>query len=146
MEKIYKIPEIKISMVREAPTIVLRSPTDAESAVRHLCCQNPSTESFAILYLDGQSRLIAGRVAAMGGASSLSIRASEVFQGAVNAGATAIILGHNHPSGNPRPSPEDLAMTKKLVEAAEIIGIPIVDHVIVTEQTGSYSFLDHGDM
>jgi DNA repair protein RadC len=140
----YTIPQVKITMVREAATIQLRSPTDAQAAVRHLCCENPSTESLCVLYLDGRSRLLSGRVVAMGGASSLSIKAREVFQGACDVGASGIIIGHNHPSGDPKPSPEDKAMTKHLVDAGEVLGISVLDHIIVTDCGRSYSFLESG--
>jgi len=142
----YTIPKIKLTMVREPATIQLRTPTDAASAIRSFCCDNPSTESFAVLYLDGRSRIISGRVVAMGGTSSLVLNAREVFQGACDAGASAIIVGHNHPSGNPEPSEADRNMTRNLVESGKVLGIPVMDHVIVTECGLSHSFMNNGEM
>lgn len=138
----YTIPKMKLTMVREPATIALKSSSDAESAIRALCCENPSTESFVVLYLNGQSRIVGGRVIAMGGVSSLSIKAREVFQGACDVGASALVIGHNHPSGDPTPSAEDIELTRLLVAAGKVIMIPIVDHVIVTECGKHFSFLD----
>ena len=143
---VYKIPKVKIRMVRERAQITLQDSNDASGAVRHLCCENPSMESFCVLYINGRNQLIAGRLVAMGGASSLSVRAREIFQGACDMGAGGIILGHNHPSGSVNPSQEDREMTNILKKAGEILGIPVVDHVIVTECGKKYSFMDHHEL
>ena len=63
------------------------------------------------------------------------IHPREVFRSAVRAGASGILLSHNHPSGDPEPSPEDIRVTKRLVEAGKILDIPVLDHVIVADQS-----------
>jgi DNA repair protein RadC len=63
----------------------------------------------------------------------------EIFKGAILANAAEILIAHNHPSGNPSPSNEDIRLTKRLVEAGRIIGIEVVDHLIVAAN-GHYSF------
>jgi DNA repair protein RadC len=141
----YNIPEIKIRLIREQATIRLQGPDDARSAVRYLCAgTNPSVESLCVLYLNARNHLLSGRVVAMGGVSSLVVTAREVFQGACDAGASAIIVGHNHPSGSPNPSEDDIEMTKHLVKAGEVLGIPVVDHIIVTDCGRTHSFLESG--
>ena len=67
----------------------------------------------------------------------------DIFKAAIAANAAAIILGHNHPSGDPSPSEPDLAFTRRAVESSKILGIPILDHVIVGDGT-SYSMREHG--
>ena len=72
--------------------------------------------------------------------------AAEVLKPAIVAGAHAIILGHNHPSGDPKPSREDLAMTRTLREAGDLLGIQVLDHVVVTEDGASWSMLERGQL
>lgn len=67
----------------------------------------------------------------------------EVFQGAALVGACRIIVGHNHPSGELTPSQENRAITKRLYDAGQLLGISIIDHIIVSE-SGFYSFQEHG--
>ena len=69
----------------------------------------------------------------------------EVFRGAVREAAAAIVLVHNHPSGDPTPSAQDREVTQRLEQAGEIVGIRIVDHVVVAER-GYYSFCEQGEL
>ena len=67
----------------------------------------------------------------------------ELFREAINASAAAVIVAHNHPSGDPTPSPEDVSLTRKLVEAGKILDIPVLDHVVLGD--GKYvSFKEKG--
>lgn len=68
-----------------------------------------------------------------------------IFGAALKANATAMVLAHNHPSGNLTPSTNDIASTKKIVQAAKLLGMTVMDHLILTTQ-GYYSFLQHGNM
>ena len=69
----------------------------------------------------------------------------EVFKPAIVSNAYALICGHNHPSGDPQPSQEDRTLTKRLVDAGKLLGIPVVDHVIIGDGTGkAFSFADEG--
>jgi DNA repair protein RadC len=90
-------------------------------------------EHIAVLALDARRRIQAGQLVSQGCLTSAMAHPREVFRLAVKLGAAAIVVGHNHPSGDPRPSPEDHALTRRLREAAEILGIPLLDHVIVGE-------------
>ena len=89
-------------------------------------------ESFMILLLNTKNRLIVPPVEATRGLLDTSpVHPREVFREAVRNSAASVILAHNHPSGDPTPSKEDIDITRRLIEAAKIIGIRIVDHVIV---------------
>ena len=88
-------------------------------------------EVFYVLHLNGQNRVIGITEAARGGVGSLTIGPRDVFRAACAQGASAIIIAHNHPSGDPTPSAEDRAFTAKIVEAGKVLGIPVLDHVIV---------------
>ncbi len=96
-------------------------------------------EYFVTLTLDGAARLIQKRVVFIGTLNQSLVHPREVFADAILDRAAGIICVHNHPSGNIQPSREDIAVTKKLVEAGKIIGIRIMDHVIIGKNT-YYSF------
>jgi len=141
----YEVPRIDVMVVRDGRPIRCTTPETAAEVARQACCEpDPTVERFAVLHLDGQSQIRGVQVVAQGGATNLVLKAREVFKGAIVAGATAVVLAHNHPSGTRLPSAEDKAMTRALFEAGEVVGIPVVDHVIVTEDGRSYSFMEHG--
>jgi DNA repair protein RadC len=77
--------------------------------------------------------------------SYCSIHPREVFKAAVVANAASIIMIHNHPSGNPHPSSDDLALTARLKEAGDILGIPVVDHIVLGDEN-YYSFKEAGNL
>jgi DNA repair protein RadC len=85
------------------------------------------------LYLDGAHTIIAYSVVFTGTANSCQVHAREIFQCAVLVGAVAVVVGHNHPSGEVSPSSEDLKVTKQLQDAGGLLGIKVLDHVIVTD-------------
>jgi DNA repair protein RadC len=88
-------------------------------------------ESFWILALDAQHRVSAPTVITRGILTASLVHPREVFQAAIVAGAAAIVLCHNHPSGDPTPSPDDRAVTDQLVAAGRLLDIPVHDHVIL---------------
>jgi DNA repair protein RadC len=92
------------------------------------------TEEYVYCFcLDAKGKVIGYFEASHGSISSSMVPVREIIQKCLLAGAVSFILAHNHPSGDPVPSAEDLAVTKRLVNAGEIIGIPISDHVIIGE-------------
>jgi DNA repair protein RadC len=96
-------------------------------------------ESFHAVLLDGRHRLIAVESVSVGTLTASLVHPREVFREAIRRAAAAMLLVHNHPSGDPSPSPEDRAVTRRLEAAGELIGIRVLDHVIVAED-GYYSF------
>ena len=96
-------------------------------------------EQFRILFLDKRNRLIADEVQGQGTVDHTPVYVREVVKRALELGATAIILVHNHPSGDPTPSRADIDMTKSIVEAARPLGVTVHDHIIVA-RTGQASF------
>ena len=93
--------------------------------------QDEPSEVFGILCLSTKHRVIAYHEVSRGSLDSTLVHPREVFKAAILANAAAIILTHNHPSGDPTPSPDDFALTQRLVQAGQIIGIDVLDHVIV---------------
>ena len=107
-------------------------------------------EHFWVLCLDRKNRLLRRVEATKGTATNSLVHAREVFREAIKISATAIIAVHNHPSGDPAPSRADIQVTRQLREAAKVIGIDLIDHIIVGEAgkdpngSGYYSFNDAG--
>ena len=102
-------------------------------------------EHFMVLLLDGRNRVMTESQISQGTLTASLVHPREVFRAAIRAGAAAIVLVHNHPSGDATPSDEDLRVTARLVEAGEIVGIRVVDHVVVAER-GFHSFQENGQL
>lgn len=98
----------------------------ASSRLAHL-----EHEELWLLALDGRNRLRAARCVARGGGHALSIRAGDVLACALRENARGFLLVHNHPSGDPSPSDADATFTRSVAEAAAIVGVPLLDHVVV---------------
>jgi DNA repair protein RadC len=88
-------------------------------------------EQFGIMLLDAKHRVMRTAVLSIGTLNSSIVEPRDVFREAAVGGATAIVIFHNHPSGDPTPSPDDVALTRRLVAAGSIIGIDVVDHLIL---------------
>jgi DNA repair protein RadC len=100
-------------------------------------------EMFITLHLDGKNRIIVMDLVSIGSLNQSIVHPRSVFQTACLSNAAAIILIHQHPTGDPTPSSEDIAITRRLKEAGEIMGIKILDHIIIGD--GEYlSFVERG--
>ena len=102
-------------------------------------------EQFMVLLLDGRNRVMSESQISKGTLTASLVHPREVFRSAIRAAAAGIVLVHNHPSGDPSPSREDLSVTRRLMDAGKVVGIPIIDHVVVAEH-GFHSFQENGDM
>jgi DNA repair protein RadC len=100
-------------------------------------------ENFLTLHLDGKNKIVCMDVVSIGSLNQSIVHPREVFKTACLSNAAAVILVHQHPSGDATPSQEDIAITRRLKEAGEIMGIKVLDHVIVGD--GEYvSFVERG--
>ena len=88
-------------------------------------------ERFVVLLLNRKHAPIAIEVVAVGSLDAVAVHPREVFKPAIRKSAAAVLLAHNHPSGDPTPSPEDKVLTARLLDAGEVLGVPIVDHLVV---------------
>lgn len=102
-------------------------------------------EHFVVLSIDSGRRLITKRVVFIGTVDAVIAHPREVYAGAVADLATGIIIAHNHPTGDPSPSKQDIATTQQLIAAGQILGVALLDHVIVAGG-GYYSFAARGMM
>lgn len=103
-------------------------------------------EHFAALLLDTKNQLIGVTTVSVGDLSSALVHPREVFKPAILANAASIILAHNHPSGDPQPSPEDCQVTRRLQEAGQILGIEVLDHVVIGDASRWASLREKGLM
>ena len=87
-------------------------------------------EMFVSIHLDSRQRIESRHIVSIGSLDAAPVHPREVFAQAVKRGAAAVIVAHNHPSGDPTPSPQDIAVTRRLSEASHIIGISLLDHLI----------------
>lgn len=90
-------------------------------------------EHFVVLHLDAKSRLIGEEIASIGSLNASIVHPREIFKTALKRSAAAIICLHNHPSGDPSPSYEDIEVTGRLVEAGTLLGVEVLDHIIIGE-------------
>lgn len=100
-------------------------------------------ERFAVIAIDSRGRPQAWGVIAIGTVTHCAVSVAEIMRFVLLSGAPAFIVSHNHPSGAPSPSGDDIAMTREIVKAAKLLGLRCLDHVIVAEQ-GHVSFCDAG--
>ncbi len=120
----------RVFQTRPLERMVIDSPRAAAMALSHdLMWQ--SQEHFAIVMLDVKSRLLATRVITIGTATETLIHPREIFREVIRQGATSLIIAHNHPSGGLEPSREDLQLTELLLQAAQCLQVPLMDHLIL---------------
>lgn len=93
-----------------------------------------TVEQFGIVLLDTKHRVLRLKIISIGSLDTTIVHPREVFREAASASAAALVLFHNHPSGDPTPSADDLALTTRMVEAGRIMGIDVVDHVVLADQ------------
>jgi DNA repair protein RadC len=123
--------------------------TQAEQACSAFCALlgNPDREFFVALLLDGKNRITGIHTVSQGSLNQSIVHPRETFKAAILANAAAVILAHNHPSGDLTPSSEDLAITRRLKEAGDILGVKVLDHIIVdTDSQRFKSFCNDGIM
>ena len=102
-------------------------------------------EHFLVMYLNQSNHALKVECISNGGTTHVIADPKIIFKNALNLNATCIILGHNHPSGNPRPSEDDRLLTKKLMAGGKLLDIKVTDHIIIGNER-YYSFRDHGEM
>lgn len=121
---------VRLCLERPAePGPILRSQQDACSALQEL--KSRDRETFVALHLDNKNRIIGTEEVAIGQIAGVAVSPSDVFKSALLSNASAILVAHNHPSGDTKPSPEDEHLTTRLIDAGKLLGIRVLDHLIV---------------
>lgn len=109
---------------------VIASPQDAAALLLPLM-QHLDREHFRVVMLNSQNRVLGIELVSIGGLRECMAHPREVFKAPIRRSANAVILAHNHPSGDPTPSPEDEALTRRLVQAGHLLGIEVLDHLVI---------------
>ena len=125
-------PVFRVQLVREAG-VKRTGISDAHDAMALLrrYLEHEDREHFVTLMLDVKNQVIGIHTVSIGNLNSAIVSPREVFKAAILANAASIILGHNHPSGDPTPSQADIAMTREVIDAAKVLRLSVHDHVIV---------------
>jgi DNA repair protein RadC len=123
---------------RRAPAPRVDGLEDAYKLLRPLL-SDADREYLYVLLLSTKNHVLAVELVSMGSLSASIVHPREVFKPAIVHSAAAIVVAHNHPSSDPTPSPEDIAFTRRLAQAGELLGIRVLDHIIVCD--GSYASL-----
>ncbi|ETP68910.1 RadC family protein [Planococcus glaciei] len=120
----------RLSSKQTDTKFTIRSPKDAAS---YLMADMTSLkqEHFVVLFLNIKNQVMHKQTIFVGSLNASIVHPREIFREAVRRSSASIVCAHNHPSGNPAPSPEDIAVTKRLMEAGSIIGIELLDHIII---------------
>jgi DNA repair protein RadC len=130
--------ELGNRLSREQPVdrAVINSPEDAANLIRYEM-GGLDHEEIWILLLDTRNKLIEVKRVYVGSLNSAFARTAEIFKPAILGNAAGVILAHNHPSGDANPSPEDIAMTRNLAQAGNLLDIDLVDHLVIAANTFS---------
>lgn len=131
---VWKFKDTKLNYPEysDKPTKKITSPYDFFDLFNPLFKEEPN-EVFLVVWLSSANRVQGFEITSSGGLNSSVVDPRSVFRAAIVANSANIIIAHNHPSGNPEPSKEDISITKKLVEAGKIIDINIFDHIIFAD-------------
>ena len=131
----YATALVGLPLVCESSGGSIRTPEEALKACKDMAYL--AQESFHALTLNTKNRLINRHMVSLGTVNSAPIGIADCFRGAITDSAVSVLLAHNHCSGDTTPSAEDIAVTKRLIEAGKIVGIRVVDHIIVGRDTNT---------
>jgi DNA repair protein RadC len=138
----YNAALIQLPLVKEQTCEHLTKPEQVSKLCRDMadCAQ----EAFHCLLLNTKNRLINRILVSLGIADASLVHPREVFRAAIEANASGVILVHNHPSGDPTPSAEDIRITRQLIEAGAVVDIKVLDHVIIGRDPAFMSLRESG--
>ncbi len=122
----------------------IKDPQSVVKAIR-ASIKDKAKEHFKLILLNARNKILGVSTISIGSLNASIVHPREVFKDAIMHNAYSVVLAHNHPSGDPEPSEDDLTMTKRLIEAGKILGIEVTDHVIISKN-GFFSFKDKGLM
>ena len=140
-----EVVERKVKQVwNEVVSEPVENPGDVTAYLDTLNIRMADREMFVVLHLDVRNRVVAHEITSIGSQTASLVHPREVFKSAILKGACSIILSHNHPSGDPSPSKDDIDLTHRLVEAGRLMGIDVLDHIIVAPPDRNLSMKETG--
>ncbi len=149
-EKEFELKQVQVRLkLSEAESLYSTEPMDTPTRASEVMAEalaQMDREYACVVNLDNALRPINFNIVSIGGINSAEVPVQNVFKSAILSNAASIMMFHNHPSGNLTPSKEDRALTKRLVEAGKIMGIPVIDHIIVGGGNGDrYSLREENE-
>ena len=145
----YRIPIYQVRLVRDGSQPTARKKVDSPSTAAQVLQQyldGADREHFVVLLLDTQNQIIGIHTVTVGTLDASLVHPREVFKTAILANAASVLLAHNHPSGDPTPSPDDSVLTTRLRSAGTLLGVEVLDHIVVGDVSRYYSFREAGRM
>jgi len=146
-EKSPELAEVKVSYKRRLQvSLKITTSRDSFDVLYSLFDKDTFAyrEEFIVLFLNRANRVLGWARVSLGGISGTVVDTKIVFVLAIQTGASSIVVSHNHPSGNTKPSEADIKLTKQLKEAGKFLEIPLLDHLILTPEGEFFSFADEG--
>jgi len=134
-----KVEESKVESVKVCSSLDIKN-----EMKKHYASLTPFQEHFTIICLNRNNKIITYKTLFTGGLHSTIVEAKIAFKLALESNSSAIILVHNHPSGNIKPSQSDIDLTKKINSFGKMIDLPVLDHIIINEENDYFSFCDEG--
>jgi DNA repair protein RadC len=129
---LYKVQLVKDGYIPFEGSPKIQDPSDAEQAIRYLIDAS-DREMFVSVFLNTKNVITGSEIVSIGSLDSTIVHPREVFKAALLHNAASIIIGHNHPSGDPTPSREDIQVTNRLSEVGKLLGVEVLDHIIIGE-------------
>jgi len=146
--KPYTIGSYRVSVVRDGATpyedATVSTPREIAGLLRRYIPTDDPREHFVLAALNVRHRVIGLHTVSIGCLTSSIVHPREVFRPAILMGAAAVVVAHNHPSGDPEPSAEDLSLTRRLASAGTLLGIQVLDHVILGGEERFVSLKERG--
>lgn len=148
----YEYHKYRLELVRETTTVseyehAMANPSSVRDFLVNICKLNRQPqETFMVIALNAKGKIIGYTTASIGDITSTIVHPREIFKYLIACNATAGIICHNHPSEDPEPSLEDISTTERIVQAGELLGIKIVDHIIIGNETDYVSLKSDGYM
>jgi DNA repair protein RadC len=143
------LAEIKVSYSHNVPPSIMRKISSSQDAYEAMINawegDTDYVEYFYIMLLNRANKIMGYYLLSKGGLSGTVADPKCVFQVALKCNAASVILAHNHPSGNLKPSDQDIKLTRKMKECGNILELPVLDHLIITSES-YYSFADNGEI
>lgn len=134
----------RLTLLNPEERPIVRSPADVANLVRARLDEGLNQEQLWVVLLNSRNAVLGMRMIYQGSVNSIQVRPAEAFREAILRGAVALVVVHTHPSGDPSPSQEDVAVTKQIVQAGHTLGIEVLDHVILGRQPAFVSLKERG--
>ena len=145
----YRIPIYQVKLVRDGSQKAERKKVSQPAVAAEVLwkfLEGADREHFVVVLLDTQNQIIGLHTVTVGTLDASLVHPREIFKAAILSNSAAILLAHNHPSGDPTPSAEDRSVTRLLVDAGVTLGIEVMDHVVLGDSPRYYSFQEADQM